>query len=454
MPRKQTTTLSKRRLEGFTRDQLFSEIWSITSTPHLGISWGSIFSGLLASPVLDDLSDLQHALEDVRNDKLIDCALELRSALESAHECTTVPSKRKTRRKQRSRLGIRGTTREDWLRARERRTQTTLQSSRWSGAQHQNDDDAIRHMLRDTQDLAATNRVEIEALEARLQNSEQGSEQYQQQLWVAKADLDQMANTHEKTKTELISLRQQMKVQEIALGRLQTDLDRAVETETLNQNALYEKGIELWQKETALATMSENLRSCEAQRDELRTQRDGLATALRIAKNDCKSAQCQLIEALNAVSQQQRNCSDVPGGFCADAIAYWTDDAFTSGSRSSSPCSLAEGSTSLYASPISEYVQIVQSHQGSEHPTCVTNSHEMDSDNISAPAGFPPQCCNETTVARTNAGCELCPDHCEQFTWYSPAEMGMHPRPGVTACPACNEPRCESAELLSQFWMN
>ncbi|KAJ9608541.1 hypothetical protein H2200_007529 [Cladophialophora chaetospira] len=454
MPRQRTTTLSKRRLQGYTRDQLFSEIDSITSTPHLDISWGSIFSGHLASPVLDDLSDLQRALEDVRNDKLIDCVLALRSALESAHECTTMPLRRNTRRKQRSRFEIRGTTREVWLRARERRTHVILQSSSWSGAQHGNDDDAIRQKLQDAQDLAAKYRDENEALRVRLQNREQESEQHEHQLWMTKADLQQMAIAHEKTNTELINSRQQVKVQEMALGRLQTDLDRALETETFNQSALHEKGIEMWQTETALTTMTESLQLCEAQRDELRAQRDGLEMALRIAKNDWKNAQCQLAEALSAVSQQQRNSSEVPGGVGADAITCWTDETFTSDNTSPSPCSSAQGSASLHSSPISEYTQNVQVCQGSEHPIYVTNSHEMNGDKISMAAGLPPQCCDEAPVARTNAGCELCPDHCEQFTWYSQAEMGRHRRPGVTPCPACNGPRCESAELLSQFWMN
>ena len=197
------------------------------------------------------------------------------------------------------------TTSEDWLRARERRIQKTLQSSRRNGAPRETTDDTLKHKLQDAQDLAVKNQSEVEALRARLQNSEQEREQYEQRLSAAKVDLQQMATTHEKTNTELIGLRQQIKAQDITLGRLQADLDRAMETETLNQNALHETRIELRQKETALATAAENLQSYEAQRDELRAQRDGLQVALCIAKDKGKSAQHRLGGALDTVSQQK-----------------------------------------------------------------------------------------------------------------------------------------------------
>ena len=447
MPRRRTTTLSKRRLECFTRDQLFSEIYSITSTPHLSVSWGSIFSRLFATPVLDDLSDLQHVLESVRNDQLIDCALTLRATLESAHECASMLSTRKVRKQQRSSSAIRVTTSENWLRARERRIQKALQSSRQNGAQRETTEDTFGHKLQDAQALAANHRAEMEGLRARLQNSEQEKDKYEQQLWASKVELHQIATGRERTNTELIGLRQQMKAQEIALGRLQTDLDRAVETETLNQNALHETKIQMRQKATVLTTMLETLRSCEAQRDELRAQRDGLEAALRITKNERKSAQYRLTDDSSTVPQQQSAFSD--GGICVDAITSWTDNTIGNGSRSPSPCLSAEGSTSLHSGPISGDGQNVQIYESSGHPTCVTNSDGMDGDGISVPAGLPPRCCDRIPVARTNAGCELCLDHCEQFTWFSPAEMGMDPRDGVVTCPACNGPGCESAELSS-----
>ena len=439
-------------MEGFTRDQLFSEIHSITPDPDLDISWGSIFSGLLVTPVSDDLSDLQHILDHVRNEGLIDCALALRTALESAQECATLQSTRKTRKihkRQRFGTATQVTTRENWLRARDRRNQNALQSSRWNGVHRQNTDDTFRHKLHDAQDLAADNRVEIEVLRARLQSSEQERENYEQQLWASKAELNQIVAAQERTDTKLICLRKQLKAQEVALGRLQTDLDCAVKTETLNRNALHETTITVRQKETALATALETLQSCEAQRDELRAQRDGLEVALRMAKNERKSAQFQLMADLNTLPRQQTSFSDARGGVCMDAVTCWTDDTIGNGSRSPSPCLSPEGSTFLHSGPISEDRQDVQVHEGSKHPTCVTNSNEMDGARISAPAGLPPRCCDQTPVARTNAGCELCPDHCEEFTWFSPAGIGMYPRGGVVTCPACDGPSCEWAQLSS-----
>ena len=452
MTRERTTTLSKRRLEDFTRGKLFSEIHSLIEEPSLIASWGSIFSEILAAPVFDDLSGLPHLLEGVGDDKLIDCALALRTALESAQESAAVQSMRKVRRmrqKQRTSSAVRVTTSEAWLRARERRSEKTLHSSRRSGLQPPIIDDAFRHKPQDVPDLAAQNRGEFEELRVRLQNSEQERDKLEQQRSASKGHLHQIATAQDSTNIELSVLRQQTKAQEVALGRLQTDVDEAIETETFNQNLLHENAIEMRQKETALATMLENLQSCQAQRDELRTQRDGLEAALRIARSEWKSAQHQLTDALSIISRQQRHLSDAPGGVCADAITCWTDGTFASGNWSLSPCSSAAESTSLYAGSISDYVQNVQLHRGSDHPMRVTNSHEMDGDESSPPAGLPPRCCDETPVARTNAGCELCPDHCEQFTWFSPAEIGMYTRGGVVTCPACDGPSCEWAQLSS-----
>ena len=155
---------------------------------------------------------------------------------------------------------------EDGLRARERRIHKTLQSSGRNKAQRKPlDDDAFRHKLQDAEDGAPKNRSEMKALRAKLQNSGQQREKYEQQLWVSKVELHQIATVQEKTNTDLMSLRQQMKAQEVALGRLQTDLNRAVDTETFNQNALHETRIEMRQKEMALATVLETLQSCEVQ---------------------------------------------------------------------------------------------------------------------------------------------------------------------------------------------
>ena len=118
----------------------------------------------------------------------------------------------------------------------------------------------------------------------------------------SKAELRQLTTAQERTNADLIDLRQQIKAQEVALERLHTDLNRAVETEAFNQNTLHETRIEMRQMETALATVSEKLQSCEAQRDELKAQRDRLGAVLYIAKNEGKSAQHRLKGALDTVS--------------------------------------------------------------------------------------------------------------------------------------------------------
>ena len=467
MPRQRTTTLLRRRFEAFTRDQLYSEIHSLLAEPYLVDSWEPIFSRLSAAPALDDLSDLQHLLDYATNDSLIDCALALGTALESALESTqesaTIRSTRKARRTQRLSSAMRVTTSEDWLRARERRIQKTPQSSRRNGAPRETTDDTLKHKLQDAQDLAVNNPSEVEALRARLQNSEQEKEQYEQQLSATKADLQQMVTTHEKTNTELIGLRQQMKAQDITFGRLQADLDRAMEKETLNQNALHETRIELRQIETAFATAAENLQSCEAQRDELRAQRDGLQTALCIAKDKGKSAQHRLTGALDTVSRQKDVITDLktllqdrsvfldtPKTLCEDPIACWMgDDLIGSGKQPWSVQSVMEGLTCSTSGPMSEIDRYFEGDEVSQHDSWTTDPSETDSDQISAQAWVPPRCCNQMPVAITNAGCELCPEHCEQFTWLLTAEMGTASQMGVTTCPACNGPLCDSAELSS-----
>ena len=467
MPRQRTTTLSRRRFEAFTRDQLYSEIHSLLAEPYLVDSWEPIFSRLSAAPALDDLSDLQHLLDHATNDSLIDCALALGTALESALESTqesaTIRSTRKARRTQRLSSAMRVTTSEDWLRARERRIQKTLQSSRRNGAPRETTDDTLKHKLQDARDLAATTRSELEALRARLQSSEQEKEQYEQRLSATKADLQQMTIAHEETNTELISLRQQVKAQDITSGRLQADLDRAMETETLNQNALRETRIELREKETASATAAENLQSCEAQRDELRVQRDGLQAALYVAEDKEKSAQHRLGGALDTVSQQKdiinnlksllqdRNAFlDNPKTLCEDPIACWIgDDLIGGGKQPWSGQSIMEGLTCSTSGPMSEVDRSFEGDEVSQHESWTTDPSETDGDQISAQTWVPPRCCDQVPVAITNAGCELCPEHCEQFTWLLTAEMGTSSQMGVTTCPACNGPLCDSAGLSS-----
>ena len=468
MPRPRTTTLSRRRFEGFTRDQLYSEIHSLLAEPYLVDSWGPIFSGLSAAPVLDDLSDLQHLLDHVTNDSLVDCALALGTALESAHESATIHSTRKARRKQRPSPAIRVTTSEDWLRARERRIQKTLQSPRRNGAPRETTDHALRHKLQDAQDLADKNRCEIEELRVRLRNSEQEREKCEQQLSSSKAELRQLAPAQERTNGDLIDLRQQMKAQEVALGRLHTDLDRVVETEAFNQNALHETRIEMRQMETALATVSEKLQSCEAQRDELEAQRDGLGAALYIAKDEGKSAQHRLGGALDTVSQRKDVINDLktplqdrsafldtPHTLYEDPTACGIgDDLIGSGKQPWSGQSVMEGLACLTSSPMSEVDRYFQGDEVSQHESWTTDPSETDSDQISPSAWVPPRCCDQMPVAITNARCELCPEHCEKFTWLLTAEMGTTSQMGVITCPACNGPLCESAELSSWYSMN
>ncbi|OAP53797.1 hypothetical protein AYL99_12016 [Fonsecaea erecta] len=159
MPRKSTPTLSRRRLECFTRDKLFSEIHSITEIPPPNDSWGSILSQHLTGSILDDLSNLQTHLENVTNDALIDCALALRSALES-----TIMAPRG--RKRRPGCAIQMTTGEDLLRARMRRLQGRSKahhSSSWKVVRRKASDDNSTGRLQDTQDLFADYRRGIES---------------------------------------------------------------------------------------------------------------------------------------------------------------------------------------------------------------------------------------------------------------------------------------------------
>ena len=126
-------------------------------------------------------------------------------------------------------------------------------------------------------------------------------------------------------------------------------------------------------------------------------------------------------------------------------LTMTTSPTQAAGSRC--PVQLAERSTSMHSDLTSETGLRVQAHDGPRSRVCATDSREVDDDRVFTPTGLRSRCCDQPLVAVTSAGCEFCREHCEQFTWWTLAEMGTGPCKGVINCLACDGPECVSAQV-------